>query len=128
MEAIYSSPIGHPIHSFLGNYPTQSRQACTLFLVKQRHQHVYSKYSLHTPAINDGLIIAATSKAPGGDISVLLPISALLLFMYFISNFVVPSFIMKDLGTAVEEENPEEINSSETPRRSRHGWQTKTED
>lgn len=33
--------------------------------------------------------------------------------MYFISNFVVPSFIMKDLGIAIEEKKPEEINSSE---------------
>ncbi|KAM0952204.1 hypothetical protein DsansV1_C03g0033911 [Dioscorea sansibarensis] len=113
MEAIRSSLHAHPIRSFLSNYPIQSRKAHTLFSVKHRHQHVYSKYSLQTLAINDALIIAATSKAPGGDVSVLLPISALLLFMYFISNFVVPSYVMKGLGTADGDKKPEEINSSE---------------
>ncbi|KAJ0983033.1 hypothetical protein J5N97_011288 [Dioscorea zingiberensis] len=112
MEAIRSSH-AHPIHSFLSNHPTQSRKVCP-YLIKQRHQRVYSKYCLQTPVIDNALVVAVTSKAPGGEISVLLPISAVLLFMYFISNFFVPSIVMKDLKTQTDaDDKPEAENSSE---------------
>ncbi|KAL3364664.1 hypothetical protein AABB24_013444 [Solanum stoloniferum] len=40
---------------------------------------------------------AVNSPAASGDLSVLLQTGAVMLFMYWIANFVVPEFIMKDL-------------------------------
>nr|POE83012.1 hypothetical protein CFP56_42955 [Quercus suber] len=58
-----------------------------------------------TNAIPISLLLAASSEVkPGGDISVLLPVSAVLLSAYFLANFIVPTFIMKDLGFDKESE------------------------
>ncbi|XP_078149421.1 uncharacterized protein LOC144544735 [Carex rostrata] len=43
------------------------------------------------------------------DLSVMIPVSALLFFFYWIANWVVPSFIMKDLE---KDETPEDKTSS----------------
>ncbi|TMW80471.1 hypothetical protein EJD97_019537 [Solanum chilense] len=40
---------------------------------------------------------AVNSPAASGDLSVLLQTGAVMLFIYWITNFVVPEFIMKDL-------------------------------
>lgn len=40
---------------------------------------------------------AVNSPATSGDLSVLLQTGAVMLFIYWIANFVVPEFIMKDL-------------------------------
>ncbi|XP_020092656.1 uncharacterized protein LOC109713103 [Ananas comosus] len=70
--------------------------------------HTLASYPrLRAAALGDGLILAATnSPAAGGDVSVLIPISVVLLLVYWIANFVVPEMIMKDLqqGTAEGDE------------------------
>lgn len=48
-------------------------------------------------AVPATLFIAATNPPYSGDLSVLFQTSAVMLFMYWITNFVVPAFIMKDL-------------------------------
>ncbi|TMX04463.1 hypothetical protein EJD97_008878 [Solanum chilense] len=40
---------------------------------------------------------AVNSPSASGDLSVLLQTGAVMLFIYWIANFVVPEFIMKDL-------------------------------
>ncbi|CAK9163928.1 unnamed protein product [Ilex paraguariensis] len=49
-------------------------------------------------------VLGATSPATSGDISVFLQTSAVLLFMYWITNFVVPEIIYKDLQNKTSEE------------------------
>ncbi|MQL84988.1 hypothetical protein Taro_017499 [Colocasia esculenta] len=48
------------------------------------------------------------ASAPAGDPSVLIPISTLLLLVYWMANFVVPGMISKDLqaGESSEESGP----------------------
>ncbi|XP_052155921.1 uncharacterized protein LOC127773785 [Oryza glaberrima] len=52
------------------------------------------------------------SPADTGDVSSLIPISALMLFFYFVSNWVVPELIMKDLQEPKKAEESEEVASS----------------
>ncbi|CAI8586889.1 unnamed protein product [Vicia faba] len=54
--------------------------------------------SLRTKAIPDFIVVAATSPPKPGDPSTFLPVSALLISVYFISNFVVPDIITKYFG------------------------------
>ncbi|KAJ1691953.1 hypothetical protein LUZ63_016108 [Rhynchospora breviuscula] len=57
--------------------------------------------------LNMALSLVADSSPR--DISVLLPVSALLIFVYWIANFVVPKFIMEDLQ---KDETPDNKGSS----------------
>ncbi|KAK2990034.1 hypothetical protein RJ640_004712 [Escallonia rubra] len=50
-----------------------------------------------TKAINPSMVLGASPPAATGDLSVLLQTSAVLLFAYWIANFVVPDIIAKDL-------------------------------
>lgn len=55
-------------------------------------------YGSFTPrATPASLFLAATSPPNSGDFSVIFQTSAVMLFMYWIANFVVPEFVMKDL-------------------------------
>ncbi|KAF0923075.1 hypothetical protein E2562_003304 [Oryza meyeriana var. granulata] len=51
------------------------------------------------------------SPADTGDVSSLIPISALMLLFYFVSNWVVPEFIMKGL----QDPKPEEEEAASAP-------------
>uniref|UniRef100_A0A2P2LEU4 Uncharacterized protein MANES_15G070100 n=1 Tax=Rhizophora mucronata TaxID=61149 RepID=A0A2P2LEU4_RHIMU len=55
------------------------------------------KLPMRTRVITSSFILGATSAVKAGDISVLLQTGGLLLLMYGITNFVVPSFISKNL-------------------------------
>ncbi|KAK3025566.1 hypothetical protein RJ639_041044 [Escallonia herrerae] len=61
-----------------------------------------------TKAITSSLVLGASPTAATGDLSVLLQTSALLLFAYWIANFVVPDIIAKDLqlDKSGEEQKP----------------------
>lgn len=48
-------------------------------------------------ALNHAINATTATSIPHGDISVLIPISSVLLFMYWIANFVVPDIVSKDL-------------------------------
>ncbi|KAA8523660.1 hypothetical protein F0562_010083 [Nyssa sinensis] len=58
-----------------------------------------------TKAISTSLILGVTSPAESGDITVLLQTSAVLLFVYWIANFVVPEIISKELQKP-DDDNP----------------------
>ncbi|KAK7276858.1 hypothetical protein RIF29_18004 [Crotalaria pallida] len=61
------------------------------------HSHLFP--SLRAKALPDFIVAAAsTPPAKSGDLSAFLPVSALLLSLYFISNFIVPEFISKSFG------------------------------
>nr|XP_043638774.1 uncharacterized protein LOC122609889 [Erigeron canadensis] len=47
--------------------------------------------------ITSSVVLAVNSPATTGDLSVLIPTSAVFLFLYWIANFVVPEFVVKDL-------------------------------
>ncbi|CAK8538829.1 unnamed protein product [Lathyrus sativus] len=57
-----------------------------------------SASSLRTKAIPDFIVVAATSPPRPGDLSTFVPISVLLVTVYFISNFVVPDILTKNFG------------------------------
>lgn len=61
-------------------------------------KHFSSVSSLRTQAIPDIIVVAATSLPQPADPSTFLPVSALLISVYFIANFVVPDFISKYFG------------------------------
>ncbi|WCJ32952.1 hypothetical protein M5689_014342 [Euphorbia peplus] len=60
---------------------------------KRRHRFPHIKSRAAT--ITSSLILAETAPFKGGDLSVLLPTGGLMLFMYFITNYLVPAFIIK---------------------------------
>ncbi|XP_055824067.1 uncharacterized protein LOC129892513 [Solanum dulcamara] len=64
-------------------------------------QHYNAKFATGFVKGKRNLLIAplkaVNSPAASGDLSVLLQTGALMLFMYWITNFVVPKFILKDL-------------------------------
>lgn len=55
------------------------------------------------------------APAESGDLSTLLPISAVLLSAYFIANFVVPGFLTNSFGDekSNEEQKVEDVNAIE---------------
>ncbi|XP_004491411.1 uncharacterized protein [Cicer arietinum] len=60
--------------------------------------HFPSASSLSTKALPHFIVAAATSPPKPGDPSTFLPVSALLISVYFIANFVVPDFLTKYFG------------------------------
>ncbi|CAL0307392.1 unnamed protein product [Lupinus luteus] len=60
------------------------------------HSHHFP--SLRTKALPDSIVVAATSPPYSSDLSAFLPISALLLSVYFLANFIFPEFITKYFG------------------------------
>ncbi|ONK74944.1 uncharacterized protein A4U43_C03F11710 [Asparagus officinalis] len=117
MEAIlYSSrllSIPPSSLSSLAKQPTQQRRTSSLFITKQK-KPLASNYRLRIRALNTAVTIAVNSSAHGGDISVLIPVSAVLLFMYWIANFVVPDIVQKDLqekDSGAGEEPGQQINT-----------------
>ncbi|XP_057486418.1 uncharacterized protein LOC130772544 [Actinidia eriantha] len=71
-------------------------------------------------AIHSSALVLATAKP--GDVSVLLQTSTVLLFVYWIANFVVPDILMKDLQSdqtskdrKPNDDNPSEIENRSTP-------------
>ncbi|KAG2678110.1 hypothetical protein I3843_12G130400 [Carya illinoinensis] len=64
-------------------------------LIPLRPNHL-SLPALRAYAIPNSLVLGVSSPArSGGDLSVLLLASVALFFLYFITNFIVPSFISK---------------------------------
>ncbi|KAJ0046984.1 hypothetical protein Pint_04099 [Pistacia integerrima] len=64
--------------------------------------------SLRAFAVTDSyytLVLAATSPPKSGDISVFLQTSAVMLLVYLIANFLVPSIISKSLELDEEKED-----------------------
>ncbi|CAL5190650.1 unnamed protein product [Lathyrus oleraceus] len=73
-----------------------------------------SASSLRTKAIPDFIVVAATSPPKPRDPSTFLPISLLLVSVYFISNFVVPDILTKYFGfDKVNEEKKVEVDDVE---------------
>ncbi|XXG46849.1 hypothetical protein AAC387_Pa02g1588 [Persea americana] len=70
------------------------------------------------PPNSSSLFLSLTSPASSGDYSILLPASAALFFVYWITNFVVPDIISKDFQSDSKGQTPEEVNpmESESPR------------
>ncbi|GMY31203.1 hypothetical protein FCV25MIE_26445 [Fagus crenata] len=104
MSCIQSHAPLLPLHSQL-KHKTHPRTAQLLWLPSCERtefiQHRPNKLSLLAPRINaipDSLVLGASSTVKGGDISVLLPTGAVLLFAYFITNFIMPIIVSKDLG------------------------------
>ncbi|KAJ1389551.1 hypothetical protein SESBI_38168 [Sesbania bispinosa] len=64
----------------------------------QQSQHFPSESPLRTKALPHSIVVAATAPPQSGDLSTFLPVSALLLSIYFIANFIVPEFITKYSG------------------------------
>ncbi|KAJ6816203.1 uncharacterized protein M6B38_417665 [Iris pallida] len=120
MEAIRCSFPSLPISSFLTTqHPTKGRAHLQCFL---RRQTLLPSLSPPRPqALNEALNVAtdvAAPKAIGGDISVLIPVSALLLFMYWVANFIVPGIVAKELqenGSEREEAVVSEQQTSAAP-------------
>ncbi|KAG1347370.1 hypothetical protein COCNU_06G011990 [Cocos nucifera] len=95
-----------PSHPFLNNHATQPRRGTQLLVpirTPTQRNPLRSHSTVQTQALNNVLSVAAKSPGGGGDISVLIPISAVMLFMYWITNFVVPGMISKDLPPAASE-------------------------
>ncbi|CAL9063473.1 unnamed protein product [Musa banksii] len=99
-----------PPHSFLSHHsakPRRRRSAQLLLLTKSpRHRHnlLFLAVSPTQQALSNSLHAAATSPAAAGDLSVLVPISALLLFIYWVTNFIVPGMITKELQSETSEQ------------------------
>ncbi|KAI8006082.1 hypothetical protein LOK49_LG07G03395 [Camellia lanceoleosa] len=72
------------------------------------HLYKYQNTSLKTKAVTNSLALGVSSVAKPADISILLQTSAVLLFVYWIANFIVPDIILKDLQSnqASKEQKP----------------------
>ncbi|KAJ7963782.1 Glutathione transport system permease gsiD [Quillaja saponaria] len=75
-------------------WPTTNKPTRTIQLI----QHSASLSPLQTKALPHSILFAATSPPKTGDISVFIQTSGLLLFVYWIANFVVPDLISKYYG------------------------------
>ncbi|KZV07152.1 hypothetical protein F511_45368 [Dorcoceras hygrometricum] len=62
----------------------------------QENRTVFSSFEIMHRAALSPVYITASSSATNGNLSGLLQASAVLLFAYWIANFVVPGFIMED--------------------------------
>ncbi|KAL2523709.1 Uncharacterized protein Adt_08763 [Abeliophyllum distichum] len=71
----------------------------------QKGGNGFSPVSVRTMALPSYPFLAAASPAASPDLAVLLRTSALLLFAYWIANFVVPQIVYKDLQFDKTDEN-----------------------
>ncbi|KAL2472955.1 uncharacterized protein Fot_48691 [Forsythia ovata] len=71
----------------------------------QKSWNGFSPVSVRTMALPASPFLAAVSPAASPDLAVLLRTSALLLFAYWIANFVVPQIVYKDLQLDKTNEN-----------------------
>ncbi|WOL13010.1 hypothetical protein Cni_G21779 [Canna indica] len=115
MESLTSPSHSLPSHPSLTHFsPLTTRTSQLLFLTKPpKHRHHNPLFLAATPtqALNNtALVAASTSPAAhvGGDLSVLIPISVLLLAMYWVANFIVPGMISEDLQQAASAQEPEQ--------------------
>ncbi|XP_020210445.1 uncharacterized protein LOC109795380 [Cajanus cajan] len=78
----------------------------------QRAQHFPSVSPLSTKALPHLMVVA---PAKSGDLSTLLPISAVLVSAYLIANFVVPGFLTNSFGydKSNEEQKDDDVNAME---------------
>ncbi|KAJ8497561.1 hypothetical protein OPV22_008113 [Ensete ventricosum] len=112
MESIGCPSPSLPPHSFLSHHsakPRRRRSAQLLLLLTKSPKHRNNLLFLavsptQQQALSNSLNAAATSPAAGGDLSVLVPISALLLSIYWVANFIVPGMITKELQPATSEQ------------------------
>ncbi|CAA3014558.1 Hypothetical predicted protein [Olea europaea subsp. europaea] len=68
-------------------------------------QQDWKRFSVTTRALPSSPFLAAVPLAASPDIAVLLQTSAILLFAYWIANFVVPRMVYKDLQFDKTDEN-----------------------
>ncbi|URD76186.1 hypothetical protein MUK42_08394 [Musa troglodytarum] len=109
MESISCPSPSPPPHSFLGHHSAKPRRRHgQLFLLtkspKHRHNLLFLAISPTQQALGNSLDAAATSPAAAGDLSVLVPVSALLLSIYWVANFIVPGMITRELQPAASEQ------------------------
>ncbi|CAN0901007.1 hypothetical protein LINGRAHAP2_LOCUS21159 [Linum grandiflorum] len=57
----------------------------------------------------DSLVLGVATTRRGGDISVLLQTGGVMLFFYVLSNFVVPSFLMKYYESEAADEDDDDV-------------------
>ncbi|RDX94358.1 hypothetical protein CR513_23278, partial [Mucuna pruriens] len=99
MRCLQLQPSLLPLHAKLKLQLHRIKQTTKLFWLSThqppRGQHFTSASSLNTKALPHLMIVA---PAESGDLSTLLPISAVLLSMYFIANFLVPAFLTNSSG------------------------------
>ncbi|XP_061342251.1 uncharacterized protein LOC133288495 [Gastrolobium bilobum] len=88
---VQQHPIGHTTKLFWLSTSEPSRTV-------PQNQHFPSASPLRTKALPHSIVVAATAPAESGDLSAFLPMSALLLSVYFIANFIVPEFLTKQYG------------------------------
>ncbi|XP_038981951.1 uncharacterized protein LOC120110591 [Phoenix dactylifera] len=106
MEAIRCPSPSLPSRPFLSDHAPQPRRGTQLLFpirTPKRRYPLRSRSTVQTQALNNALTVAANPPAAGGNISVLIPISAVMLFMFWITNFVVPGMISKDFQSAASE-------------------------
>ncbi|KAF3614196.1 putative rab3 GTPase-activating protein catalytic subunit-like, partial [Capsicum annuum] len=94
------------LHSpiFLGQFSSskhicQHHKSKPIYLIEHQHYNVKlaTGYVMGKRSMLIAPLRAINSPAASGDLSVLLQTGAVMLFMYWIANFVVPQFILKDL-------------------------------
>uniref|UniRef100_A0A1D1ZDE6 Acetylcholine receptor subunit beta n=1 Tax=Anthurium amnicola TaxID=1678845 RepID=A0A1D1ZDE6_9ARAE len=104
-----------PLCSLLGGTLRQPESHRHLLLAAAGPQPPSPHLRLKAPraAINasTALHLAVASPASAGDLSVLIPVSTVLLIVYLIANFVVPEIISKDLHHAEPNEDIWETDS-----------------
>ncbi|XP_027333968.1 uncharacterized protein LOC113848555 [Abrus precatorius] len=118
---LQSSLLSHSLHAKHKPKLHHIMQKTQLFWLSTTHQpprghHLPSASSLSTKALSHCVVVAnaITPPAKSGDISTLLPISAVLLLVYFVGNFVVPGFLTKSFGYDNSNEDQEIDDGDET--------------
>ncbi|KAG5109367.1 hypothetical protein JHK82_038590 [Glycine max] len=111
------SLIPFPLHAKFKPQLHHMRHTTKLFWLTThqppRGQHLPSASPLSTKALPHLVVVA---PAQSGDLSTLLPISAVLLSAYFIANFVVPGFFTNSFGydkSSNEEQKVDDVNAIE---------------
>ncbi|KAF3325437.1 hypothetical protein FCM35_KLT10508 [Carex littledalei] len=112
---VLSNPISCFSQGALIRSSRNQQQQITCLLLRQEKQrtvpglHVGFKIGARLRAQPLDMVILGYVPPEERDLSVMIPVSALLFFFYWIANWVVPSFIMKDLE---KDETPEDKTSS----------------
>ncbi|KAJ1261417.1 hypothetical protein BS78_09G028100 [Paspalum vaginatum] len=82
------------------------RRATTAVLPRRRREPPCARLRALPPELSEILApkLVPGSPADTGDVSSLIPVSALMLLFYFVSNWVVPEFLMKGLDKPKDDE------------------------
>ncbi|KAM7498902.1 hypothetical protein LguiA_023316 [Lonicera macranthoides] len=116
MGCIYCHCPLFPIHSELKHKQNLQRANKLLWLstnepisLLPQRQNALSPSPLRTKAVASSLLLVATAQAKPPDLNVLLLTGSGFLFLYWITNFVVPDIVLKDFQVDKSGEDQRDI-------------------